>query len=164
MFKKNKNHTRSPEEYLLESKNRLFEYDKYVTSEESMKDKTNKSDSKLVNFNVIQPKVTLNDVVLSRNTALQIEEGIAKLKFHKTIYEEWGFSSVDKQGKTVILNFFGPPGTGKTLTAEAFAGTLNMPIIMLGIAELESKFMGETSKKYPVGISSCIRTKCNLIF
>ena len=98
-------------------------------------------------FQVIQASVSLDkDVILSQSTRLQLDEAVAKLRFHKTIYQDWNFASVDKQGRSVILNFFGAPGTGKTLTAEAFAGSLNLPIIKLGIAELESKFMGETSK------------------
>ncbi|WP_442965722.1 hypothetical protein [Psychrobacter sp. AntiMn-1] len=32
------------------------------------------------------------------------------------------------------------------MTAEAFAGRLDLPIIKVGIAEIESKLMGETSK------------------
>lgn len=98
-------------------------------------------------FSISVPQVTLEkDVILSSKTKIQLEEGLAKLKYHKKIYQEWNFGSVDRQGRSVILNFFGKPGTGKTLTAEAFAGSLNMPIIKMGIAELESKFMGETSK------------------
>jgi SpoVK/Ycf46/Vps4 family AAA+-type ATPase len=98
-------------------------------------------------FQISSPTVNLdNDVILSNTTRIQLDEGLAKLKFHKTIYEDWNFGSVDKQGRSVILNFYGAPGTGKTLTAEAFAGSLGKPIIKLGIAELESKFMGETSK------------------
>lgn len=98
-------------------------------------------------FQAIKPNVSLDkDVILSQSTRLQLDEAVAKLRFHKTIYQDWNFASVDKQGRSVILNFFGAPGTGKTLTAEAFAGSLNLPIIKLGIAELESKFMGETSK------------------
>lgn len=96
-------------------------------------------------FSISVPQVTLEkDVILSSKTKIQLEEGLAKLKYHKKIYQEWNFGSVDRQGRSVILNFFGKPGTGKTLTAEAFAGSLNMPIIKMGIAELESKFMGET--------------------
>lgn len=98
-------------------------------------------------YQAVVATVTLdNDVILSATTRIQLDEGIAKLRFHKKIYEDWNFGSVDKQGRSVILNFFGSPGTGKTLTAEAFAGSLSQPIIKLGIAELESKFMGETSK------------------
>ncbi len=99
------------------------------------------------NYMIVKPTVTLDDdVILSTVTRMQLDEGMAKLRFHKTIYEDWNFGSVDKQGRSVILNFFGAPGTGKTLTAEAFAGSLGLSIIKLGIAELESKFMGETSK------------------
>lgn len=86
------------------------------------------------------------DVILSAITKNQLEESLAKIKYHKVIYEEWGFGEVDKLGRSSILNFYGAPGTGKTLTAEAFAGRLEMPIIKLGIAEIESKMMGETSK------------------
>lgn len=86
------------------------------------------------------------DVILSAKTKNELEESLAKIKYHKTIYEDWGFGEVDKLGRSSILNFYGDPGTGKTLTAEAFAGRLGLPIIKVGIAEIESKMMGETSK------------------
>lgn len=87
-----------------------------------------------------------SDVILTNHTRSELEESLAKLKFHKIIYEDWGFNEVDKLGRSSILNFYGKPGTGKTLTAEAFAGRLGLPIIKVGIAEIESKLMGETSK------------------
>lgn len=94
-----------------------------------------------------QPQYFLDkDVILSAITKTQLEESLAKIKYHKTIYEDWGFGEVDKLGRSSILNFYGHPGTGKTLTAEAFAGRLGLPIIQVGIAEIESKLMGETSK------------------
>lgn len=86
------------------------------------------------------------DVILSAVTQNELEESLAKIKFHKIIYDDWGFGEVDKLGRSSILNFYGHPGTGKTLTAEAFAGRLGLPIIKVGIAEIESKLMGETSK------------------
>jgi SpoVK/Ycf46/Vps4 family AAA+-type ATPase len=86
------------------------------------------------------------DVVLSDETKQHFDECLAKIKFHRKIYDEWEFAKVDPLGRTVILNFFGPPGTGKTLAAKAFAGTLGMPIIEISIADLESKYMGETAK------------------
>lgn len=116
-------------------------------------------------FQIVQPIVTLdNDVILSTATRIQLDEGLAKLKFHKTIYEDWNFGSVDKQGRSVILNFYGAPGTGKTLTAEAFAGSLNQPIIKLGIAELESKFMGETSKNIQAVFKAATEASAVLFF
>ena len=59
-------------------------------------------------YNLVQPTVTLDDdVILSTATRVQLDEGMAKLRFHKTIYKDWNFGAVDKQGRSVILNFLG---------------------------------------------------------
>lgn len=104
------------------------------------------------------------DVILSQSTRLQLDEAIAKTRFHKTIYEDWNFGSVDKQGRSLILNFFGEPGTGKTLCAEAFAGSLNKPIVKLGIAEIESRFMGESAKNLQTAFANAKAQDAVLFF
>jgi len=86
------------------------------------------------------------DVFLPSGTKIQIDEAITKIKYHKRIYQDWNFASVDPCGKGLILNFYGKSGTGKTLTAEALAGTLGSTFISLGMSDVESKFMGETAK------------------
>ena len=86
------------------------------------------------------------DVILPASSQLQIDEALVKIRNHHTIYQLWGFHQVDPMGKGVILNFYGKPGTGKTLTAEAMAGSLGMPFLALGMADVESKFMGETAQ------------------
>lgn len=86
------------------------------------------------------------DVILDPETKTRIEEAINKIKYHKTIYQEWGFEEVDPDGSGLSLNLYGRPGTGKTMTAEAIAGTLEQPFLNISLADLESKFMGETSK------------------
>ncbi|WP_227458856.1 ATP-binding protein [Cupriavidus pauculus] len=94
-----------------------------------------------------KPRLQLDrDLVLSEGTSLRLSECLTKLRHRKTIYVDWNFGSVDPMGLSTILNFYGPPGTGKTMAAEALAGTLQMPFMPLGIAELESKFMGDTAK------------------
>ncbi len=93
------------------------------------------------------PRVTLNeDVIFPEDTRLQFEEVQAALRYHKVIYTDWGFKNVDPTGRSMIINLYGPPGTGKTLAAEAIAGTMGLPYLHIGIAELESKFVGETAK------------------
>lgn len=111
------------------------------------------------------PRFTLdNDVILSKTTAVYIEECLARLRFHHLIYQEWGFAQVDPMGMTAILNFYGPPGTGKTLCAEAMAGKLGLPFISLGISELESKFMGETAKNIRAAFTQANETGALLFF
>ncbi|ENA27882.1 hypothetical protein HMPREF1487_09065 [Pseudomonas sp. HPB0071] len=91
-------------------------------------------------------RVTLPDIVQGPLVKQQLDEALIKIQHYRTIYIEWGFASVDPTGKGVVLNFYGPPGTGKTLTAEALAGSLGKPLISISIADLESKFMGDTAK------------------
>ncbi|MBC3833642.1 AAA family ATPase [Undibacterium amnicola] len=114
-----------------------------------------KSHSKHSVFKEVESKLTLNsDVILADETRLQLDECMAKLRHHKTIYLDWGFAAVDPLGMSTILNFYGPPGTGKTLAAQALAGTLSLPIIQIGIAEIESKMMGDSSKNIQAAFQS----------
>lgn len=88
----------------------------------------------------------LKDVVLPLATENEIRESLVKVNFHNLIYKDWGFEKIDPSGKGCVLNFYGPPGTGKSRGAEALAGELNLPFLKVDLAELESKFMGETAK------------------
>lgn len=92
------------------------------------------------------PRLTLADIVQGPSVKQQLDEALIKIKHYRTIYVDWGFVAVDPTGKGVVLNFYGPPGTGKTLTAEALAGSLDKPLMFISIADLESKFMGDTAK------------------
>ncbi|NYE59969.1 SpoVK/Ycf46/Vps4 family AAA+-type ATPase [Duganella sp. 1224] len=104
------------------------------------------------------------DVILSDSTAVQLQECLAKLRFHKTIYKDWNFESVDPMGLCTVLNFYGPPGTGKTMTAEAVAGQLGMQFLSLGISELESKFLGDTAKNIRAAFDTAREEQAVLFF
>ena len=43
--------------------------------------------------------------------------------------------------------FVGPPGSGKTMTAEAVAGELGLPLFVIRLEELITRYMGETAAK-----------------
>lgn len=142
-----------------------------TSTEESKKinlelsEKNNDANHNLNTYLLRNPRFNLdNDVVLSAVTKTYIDESLARLRFHHKIYQEWEFSRVDPMGMTAILNFYGPPGTGKTLCAEAFAGKLGLPFISLGIAELESKFMGETAKNIQAAFIQATSTGAVLFF
>ncbi|MCT9844859.1 ATP-binding protein [Leclercia sp.] len=110
-------------------------------------DKPPANDAKKAFASAVIPRFTLeSDVALTAEVIAQLDEARAKIDYFHKIYVEWGFAAVDPVGNGIVLNFFGPPGTGKTLTAEALAGTLQRNIMTVSIADLESKFMGETSK------------------
>ncbi|MFJ1254260.1 ATP-binding protein [Cupriavidus sp. CuC1] len=116
-------------------------------------------------FESRSPRYVLDkDVVLAASTRRQLDESVAKIHFHHQIYVDWGFAAVDPMGRSTILNFYGPPGTGKTMAAEAFAGTLGMDIVQISIAELESKFMGETAKNLKAAFRAAYELDAVLFF
>lgn len=45
------------------------------------------------------------------------------------------------------LLFVGPPGSGKTMSAEAFAGELHLPLFIIRLEGLITRYMGETAAK-----------------
>lgn len=92
------------------------------------------------------PENTMKDVILSVTTRNQLDAAFAKVKYRDLIYKQWGFEAVDRSGSGAIFLFYGLPGTGKTSAAEAIASELKVPFIDVSLAQLESKFMGETAK------------------
>lgn len=120
---------------------------------------------KEIEFIARSPKFSLEkDLILSASTRLQLDEALAKVRHHRTIYETWNFASVDPMGTGTVLNFYGPTGTGKTMAAEAFAGTLGLQFIHVGIAEIESKFMGETAKNIQRAFQAAHRSSAIILF
>jgi SpoVK/Ycf46/Vps4 family AAA+-type ATPase len=92
------------------------------------------------------PRYHLDEVVLAATTRQHLDEALVKLQFSDLIYRDWGFAKVDPLGNGASFNFYGPSGTGKTRTAEALAGTLNLPFLCVLPGTLENKYMGETPK------------------
>ncbi|MDH5859191.1 ATP-binding protein [Lampropedia aestuarii] len=93
-----------------------------------------------------------------------MDEVIGSLRYHKLIYTDWGFDQVDPSGRNMAINLYGPPGTGKTLAAEALAGSLGLGFIHIGIAEIESKFVGETAKNISAAFEAASLTGSLLFF
>lgn len=101
---------------------------------------------KTVQWNTILPNYTMDDLILDELTRTQILDVIAYFENHDLLFKQWGleqrFSSQDR----LTVNLYGPPGTGKTLAAHAISAALHLPMICVDYAEIESKYVGETSK------------------
>ena len=94
----------------------------------------------------IAPRRTFDDVILPATTRRALETALAQVRQHDLIFNGWGFGERHSSGLGLAFNFAGPPGTGKTICAEAIAHSLGRYLLVVRYAELESMWMGETSK------------------
>jgi SpoVK/Ycf46/Vps4 family AAA+-type ATPase len=89
---------------------------------------------------VSYPKARLQDLVVATSVHESLQR-IVKEQRHLNKLLEHGLSPRRK----ILL--VGSPGTGKTLTASALAGELGIPLFVVRLDALLTKFMGETAAK-----------------
>lgn len=91
-------------------------------------------------LHVSYPKNRLTDMVLDASVVQSLQQ---------VIKEQRHFSKLRDHGlyprRKVLL--VGPPGTGKTLTAATLAGELGVPLFLVRLDTLITKYMGETAAK-----------------
>ncbi len=115
-------------------------------------------------FVVETPQRQLKDLILPDETMQQIKSLLTKIIYHHVLYEDFGLSEIDPYGGRTAINLYGPPGTGKSFAAEAVAHELNMGIIRVNYAEVESKYVGETAKNIKAAFQAAKETKALLFF
>ena len=106
---------------------------------------------------VSYPNVRIRDMVLATGIRRTLER---VLREHKTIREIRSHGLVPRK-KLLLL---GPPGTGKTLTASALAGELGLPLFVVRLDRLITKFMGETAAKLRLVFDAIAQTRAVYLF
>lgn len=98
------------------------------------------------NFQLSYPKYQLSDLIITDTLYSELQTIIKAQQCWRKVFEEWNLGSVMKQRKNLFVNLYGTPGTGKTMAAHAIAHALQKQMICVNYADIESKYVGETSK------------------
>jgi len=104
-----------------------------------------------------EPAVRLGDVVLSDGLRARLEAVLIQQQ-RRAILREHG------RVPTRRLLFAGPPGSGKTMTAEALAGELKLPLMVVRLETLITRFMGETASQLRLVFDETLRRRAVYLF
>lgn len=117
-----------------------------------------------IDFTATQPLYTFDNVVLDTKLKEQIFNAISLVEFKEKIFTQWNFSTVISKPTNLSINFYGESGTGKTMVANAIASHLNLKIIKVNYADIESKFVGDTSKNIAKLFEEAVRQNAIILF
>jgi SpoVK/Ycf46/Vps4 family AAA+-type ATPase len=112
----------------------------------------------------IAPRRTFDDVVLPATTMRALNHALAMVRKHDLIFHQWGLAERHSAGLGLAFHFAGPPGTGKTICAEALAYALERRLLVVRYAELESRWVGQTSKHVASVFAAAERQNAVLFF
>lgn len=87
-----------------------------------------------------QPRFNLKNVVLNERLVQRINDVLRQQR-----KRDW----LRKHGKAPNrrILFVGPPGSGKTMSAEGIAGELHLPLFVIRLESMITRYMGETAAK-----------------
>lgn len=97
-------------------------------------------------FKKSDPIYTFTDLILTDKTLDELKTVVSAQKNWKKVFVDWGLGTVMKERKNLFVNLYGESGTGKSMSAHAIAAALNKKLICVNYADIESKYVGETSK------------------
>jgi len=106
---------------------------------------------------VSYPPTRLSDLVLAPKTRAVLNRVIRE---HKSI-QDIRAHGLSPRKKLLLV---GPPGTGKTMTASAIAGELALPLFVVRLDRLITRFMGETAAKLRLVFDAIAQTRAVYLF
>ncbi len=101
---------------------------------------------------VSYPEERFGDLVVEPRVRAVLERVLTEQRQQDRL-REYGFDPV----RSILL--IGPPGTGKTLSASVIAGELHLPLFVIRLDAVITKFMGETSAKLRVIFDAAEETR-----
>lgn len=118
---------------------------------EEIKRAVDKSKSRTITLNPLQkdlqgliieliPEKRLADLVISKDISKRLERILTEYKQRHKL-QKFGLSHRRK----ILLA--GPPGTGKTMTASVLANEMHLPLLIVSMDKMVTKYMGETGAK-----------------
>ena len=111
---------------------------------------------------LVPPSLRLDDLVLPEITRAGLEDVLAHARYSSGVLA--GFPSAGVRGRGVAVLLHGPSGTGKTAATEAIAAELDRDLWIVDLAQVVSKWLGETSRNLDRLLTQAARAGAVLLF
>lgn len=125
---------------------------------------SNDKDKLFTLFQSEEPQYSFSDIVLNSNTYDAIQNVLVLYEKRELLFDKWGLGNTQRKQNRAGINLYGAPGTGKSMTAHAIADQLGRKILMVDYSQIESKYVGETSKNLVDMFDYARETKAVIFF
>jgi hypothetical protein len=109
------------------------------------------------------PFSCLDVVILPQQQRDQLRSIVEHVRFGCKVLDDWGFGAL-LDAKGVATLFIGESGTGKTMAAHAIASELATDLYVIDLAQIVSKYIGETEKNLDTVFDEAERAGAVLLF
>src|SRR5207248_2937323 len=93
---------------------------------------------------VTSPRFGWDDIVLPPDRLDLLRHLCSRVRHRSHVQQTWGVGREALPGVTAL--FAGEPGTGKSMAAEVIAADLGLDVYKIDLAQVVSKYIGETEK------------------
>lgn len=112
----------------------------------------------------VVPRAGWSDLLVPEMARQRLQSAVRRVLQQITVLDDWGFAQGRTERRGVRLLFFGAPGTGKTLAADVMARALGVDMLVVDLASLVSKWIGETEKNLAAVFDIAERSRALLLF
>jgi hypothetical protein len=109
---------------------------------------------------LLPPSISLDDLVLPEGVRVGIRDLLAHARHSSAVSAHWP----GIRGRAIVALLHGPSGTGKTAATEAIAGELDRDLWIVDLAQVVSKWLGETSRNLDRLLTEAARSGAVLLF
>lgn len=110
------------------------------------------------------PVLDWDDMVLPADTLAALRDFAAEARLQDDLMARPELARLYRREAAPTALFSGPPGVGKTMAAECVASDLGLPLLIVDLSRVTSKYIGETAKNLSRAFDEARRFGCILFF